>query len=154
MTVTFLKAAKTLTELKELYRKLAKEHHPDFGGSHEAMCKLNNEFEYLYGRLPKTKAEEASTETASEYMEVVKNLIAIPGITIELCGTWLWVTGETKPVKELLKVAGFKFAGKKVAWYWHSGEYRKRSRRKLSMEEIRALYGSKELEKEERERIA
>ncbi len=154
MTITYLKEAKTLTELKELYRSLAKIHHPDFGGSHAAMVKLNNEFEYLYDRLPKTKGEEASPETAADYIEVVKNLIAIPGITIELCGTWLWVTGETKPVKELLKVAGFKFAGKKAAWYWHSGKYRKRSKRKLSLEEIRDLYGSREIEKEEREKLA
>ncbi len=154
MTFTYLGNVKTRFELKELYRKLARELHPDFGGSTEEMIQLNNEFDYLFGRVETTKQEKASTETADDYMEVIKHLIHIPEINIELCGTWLWITGNTKPVKELLKEAGFKFAGKKKAWYWHAGEYRKRSKRKLSLDEIRLLYGTNEIEKEEREKIA
>ena len=88
-------------------------------------------------------------------MQIIKDIIFIPGIKIELCGTWLWVTGDTKPVKDLLSAAGFKFAGKKIAWYWHGNKkYRKKSKRKLSLEEIRDLYGSEQIQKKERQKIA
>ena len=150
MRIDYLKAATTRKELKELYREMAKKHHPDKGGDTEAMKKINLEFEYLFDRLPTTKQEQASPETAAEYMKIISDIIAIPGIYIELCGTWVWVTGNTKPIKDMLKAAGFKFAGKKAAWYWHSGKYRKRSKKKLSMQEIRDLYGSTTIEKEER----
>ncbi len=154
MIINYLKGVGTRQELKNLYKDLAKKLHPDFGGSTEAMIQLNNEFDYLFNRVGTTKQEKASPETAADYMEVIKHLVAIPGITIELCGTWLWITGDTKPVKDLLKAAGFKFAAKKTAWYWHAGPYRKRSNRKLSLSEIRAFYGSKEIDKENRTQIA
>jgi len=156
MEIKYLEGVKNLQELKNLYRELAKKHHPDHGGDTKTMQKINAEFEYLFNRLPKTKQEEAAEkagETAADYMQVVENIIFIPGIKIELCGTWLWVTGDTRPVKEQLKTAGFKFAPKKIAWYWHGGKYRKRSKRKLSMKEIRDLYGSEELEKRERQKV-
>jgi len=152
MTIKFFKGVNTLEELKNRYRKLAKEYHPDMGGSHEDMVQINNEFEYLFDRVGKTKQEENSSETAAEYMEIVKNIIHLPDIEIELCGTWLWVTGNTYPVKDELKAAGFKFAGKKKAWYWHSGDYKKRSRKKLSMNEIRSLYGSQKIEADEEDK--
>ncbi len=153
MKIVYLKDCSTRQELKNRYKALARELHPDFGGTTENMIQLNNEFDYLFDRVTTTKQEQSSPETAKQYMEVVQHLIAIPGITIELCGTWLWITGDTKPVKELLKAAGFRFAGKKAAWYWHAGDYKKRSRRKLSLTEIRALYGSEELEKQERAQV-
>lgn len=154
MFIRYLKDASTRQELKNHYKDFAKKLHPDFGGSNEAMIQLNREFEYLFDILEATKQEKTSPETAADYMEVIKHLITIPGIKIELCGTWLWITGNTKPVKDLLKDASFKFAGKKKAWYWHAGPYRKRSKRSLSLLEIRALYGSEEINKEERAQLA
>jgi|BioPla2DNA2_1021312.scaffolds.fasta_scaffold189662_1 curved DNA-binding protein CbpA len=155
MTINYFKGIDNLQDLKNLYRELAKKHHPDHGGDNETMKKINAEFEYLFNTLPKTKGEKASEQTATDYIKVVENIIHIPDIKIEIIGTWIWITGNTKPVKEELKKAGFKFAPKKVAWYWHGQKkYRKRSKKKLSMEEIRNLYGSEELEKKERKKIA
>lgn len=155
MKITYFNNINNLQDLKNLYRKLAMQYHPDHGGDVEKMKVINNEFEYLFDKLPKTKQEEVSEQTASEYMQIIKDIIFIPGIKIELCGTWLWVTGDTKPVKDLLSAAGFKFAGKKIAWYWHGNKkYRKKSKRKLSLEEIRDLYGSEQIQKKERQKIA
>jgi curved DNA-binding protein CbpA len=155
MTIDYFEGIDNLQDLKNLYRELAKKHHPDHGGDNETMKKVNAEFEYLFNILPKTKGEKASEQTAADYIKVVENIIHIPDIKIEIIGTWIWITGNTKPVKEELKKAGFKFAPKKVAWYWHGQKkYRKRSKKKLSMEEIRNLYGSEELEKKERKKIA
>jgi curved DNA-binding protein CbpA len=158
MEIKYLKNVGTLQELKNLYRQLAKKHHPDHGGDTRTMQQINAEFEYLFDHLPKTKQEKAAEkagETAQDYIHILEKILHLPGIKIEIIGTWLWVTGNTKPVKEELKKAGFKFAPKKIAWYWHGQKkYRKRSKKKLSMEEIRNLYGSEELEKKERKKIA
>ncbi len=153
MKIRFLNAATCKSELKKLYKQLAKELHPDMGGSHAEMVQLNNEFEYLFTRLPETKQEQASQETAQDFMDVVQGIAAIPGIYVELCGTWLWVTGETRAAKDQLKAIGFRWASKKQAWFWHAGPYRKRGKRQLSLPEIRNIYGSERIEGPEREAL-
>jgi len=150
MRVEYLNGVETLQELKQLYRKLVKEHHPDIGGDTAVMTQINLEFEYLYESMPKTKQEQASGESAEDYMGVVNKVSGLPDIKIELCGTWLWVTGSTYQAKDQLKAAGFRFSPKKQAWYWYYGKYRKTGRRQLSLDEIRRLYGTKELETKER----
>ena len=69
---------------------------------------------------------------------------SLPGIKVELCGSWMWVTGDTRQHKETLKAAGYRFSGKKVAWYWHAPGYAKLTRRVWAMDEIRATFGSDE----------
>ena len=50
--------------------------------------------------------------------------------------------------KKELKEIGFRWASNKKAWYWHSEAFRKRSKRKLSMNDIRNYYGSTEVQTE------
>lgn len=69
------------------------------------------------------------------------------GIKIEICGSWIWVSGNTYPNKCKLKDTGFKYSKNKGMWYWHNGNgYRKHGRRELSIDKIRSVFGSKELE--------
>ena len=61
---------KTLDELKKEYRRLAMIHHPDVGGTVEAMQAINAEFEALFPvfRMAQDKATQTrSSETAAEY---------------------------------------------------------------------------------------
>lgn len=67
----------TLEDLKKQYKRLAMKHHPDRGGSTEAMQQINAEYETLFSRLKdihKTAegetytAKTASTETAAEFL--------------------------------------------------------------------------------------
>ena len=44
----FDSSIKTLEQLKAAYRRLAKQHHPDHGGSTEAMQEINNEYTALF----------------------------------------------------------------------------------------------------------
>jgi predicted solute-binding protein len=62
-----------------------------------------------------------------------------------LVGAWIWVTGNTRPNKEILKAAGFLFASKKVAWYFRTAEYKVSKGGKKSLDEIREKYGSEVL---------
>ncbi|MBN1548270.1 MAG: hypothetical protein JW902_16590, partial [Syntrophaceae bacterium] len=63
---------------------------------------------------------------------------------VELCGVWLWITGNTYLAKDELKAFGCRFSGPKKAWYWRrekDGQDRWH-KRAISLQEIRAKYGS------------
>lgn len=152
---------KTLEELKKQYKKLALRHHPDLGGNTADMQEINNEYDLLFERLKNVHrsadgnvytARTATTETASDYREIINRLINLKGIEIEICGTWLWITGDTKPHRETLKELRFRWSNKKKAWYFHKDPYIKKSRRNLSLDDIRDLYGSERIHQQETER--
>lgn len=66
----------------------------------------------------KANESEPLTETILKAYNSIKHL---PGISIELVGCWLWVSGETKTVKDNLKDAGFRWNRKREKWSWHAG---------------------------------
>jgi hypothetical protein len=70
----------------------------------------------------------------------VEKACQLPGITIERCGSWYWVSGETKPVKDKLLELGFKYSGNKQRWYLGNGcTWHKHA---VDMQTIRQLHGS------------
>ena len=86
--------------------------------------------------------EKETQQTAAEYADLINQLLHIPGLIIELCGSWLWVTGKTYEAREQLKALGFRFSRKKQAWYFHSEPYHKHGKSEKSMQDIRDMYGS------------
>ncbi len=139
----FFTNCRTLEELKAEYRRLSKIHHPDLGGDLETMKQVNIQYEAAFNTLNSTSAEP-KTETAADFINVIDALIKLQGITIELCGSWLWISGDTKPVKEELKAAGCKWAAKKSMWYWKPADQGPtKTRKPATMEQIREKYGSR-----------
>jgi hypothetical protein len=69
-------------------------------------------------------------------------VIGLAGITIEVCGAWVWLTGNTKPHKDTLKAAGFWWAHKKAAWYFRPSDYKSRNKSDWDLDKIRDTYGS------------
>lgn len=49
-------------------------------------------------------------------------------------------------LKSELRKLEFKFSWNKTAWYWHATNYRKRSKKEFTMDGIRELWGSQEVE--------
>ena len=86
------------------------------------------------------------TEDAAQYGQEVSealNSIINLNLTIEICGAWVWVSGDTKNHKDALKSSGFKWAPKKKMWYFRPSDAKKsRSFGKFSINEIRDKYGS------------
>ncbi len=131
MTITYLKDAETLQELKKLYFKMAKEYHPDHGGDTETMKQINNEYDYLQGILPnqkpKTDDEKIFTETVESmgiYKEVISELMKYRDITIEIVGSWVWVFGKgTFAIKDnvLYEKLNFKYSKGQKKFYWFNG---------------------------------
>jgi DnaJ-domain-containing protein 1 len=140
-------ACSTIDEVRDLYRKLAKEHHPDAGGQTEVMQDINNEYAFASatilkgGNLSESKLEEELRFT-EEYAAAIDKIISLPGIIIELIGRWIWVGGATYPVRKQIKAAGFKWAEKKEKWIFRSEDYKSRGRSNKTLDEIRGKYGS------------
>ena len=152
----FFKNPETLEDLKAQYKTLAKKHHPDCGGRTEDMQEVNAEFEKLFNLLKNThrnaKGEKytsntETTETAEQFKTIIEQLINLEGVEIEICGSWIWLTGNTKEHKEAIKALKFRWSKKKLAWYYHEGEFKKMGKRSLSLDEIRNLYGSEKVER-------
>lgn len=137
----------SLDQVKALYKKLAKEHHPDFGGSTEVMQQVNCEYALASAKvINKTGMDESATEREMRFSEayrvVIEQVIHLDGLHIELVGHWIWVTGNTKAHRAALKAAGYRFASKKLAWYFRTDEFRVRKGGKKSLEQIKSKYGS------------
>ena len=66
-------------------------------------------------------------------------------LTIEIIGTWIWVSGDTFAVKAQLKELGFKWASKKKAWYWHPEGYVRMHKKNFTLDEIKNMHGSQTL---------
>ena len=140
---------KNLEELKKHYRELTKKYHPDVNSQGlEAMQKINVEFESLFNIVKfqsNYKSDNTTEETPREFINIIKNIINLD-LTIEIIGSWIWVSGNTKEHKELLKANSFKWAAKKLMWYYNpDGSYKKKSKKQLSINEIKNIYGSTEI---------
>lgn len=144
----FFTTCKTLDELKKEYRRLTMIHHPDHGGDTATMAAINNEYAERFESLKKAhnaQADEAhqTTEAPEEFIAIISELLKYPGLIVELCGSWLWISGETRPVKDQLKAAGCRWSSNKKMWYWHHAEDGAHwSRGKKTMNQIRQKYGS------------
>lgn len=151
-TTKYFKTATDLYTLKKEYRQLIKANHPDNGGDTWVMAAINNEYEMLFNKFKnehnaKAKADTTGEtkevhETPEQFRDIIEKIINIPDVEIELCGSWIWVSGNTKTYKDLFKSLGFRWASKKCMWYWRNEEDAVRSKRPASMEYIREKYGS------------
>jgi hypothetical protein len=154
-TAKFFKGITDLTELKKVYYKLALQFHPDRGGDTATMQQINNEYEVFSQALINGNADFSEgrkaweTKCAGMYTKIIEKIINLPGLIIEICGTWIWVTGNTFANKEQLAEHGFRFSRPKMAWYHRPEGFRKTSKGKYSLNKIREIYGSELVERME-----
>lgn len=138
----------SLEELKAEYRRLIKLHHPDFGGSTATMQQINAEHDLVFEQLKaqhNASADEfhQTTETPEEFRSLINELLKLPGVIVELCGNWVWLSGNTREHKEVLKSLGCRWAAQKKLWYWrHEEAGRRHYRGNKTMQDIRSKYGS------------
>ena len=137
-----------INEAKKIYKTLAKKLHPDVGGNEEAFKILNA----VYTDLIEHKIYFSNDiKIDIELEKVISLILHFENITIELVGSWIWVSGDTKEIKEKLKELGFKWASKKMMWFY--GEMKGRNPSEKSMDEIKAKYGSETLKNEEKKKL-
>jgi hypothetical protein len=103
------------------------------------------------GQINQSENETDSFENFTEEMNDILNIIcALEGLEIEICGSWVWVGGDTRMHKDILKGQGFKWANKKKKWSLRPKDWTKQSRGKMSMEDIRNAHGSMKVRKTKR----
>ena len=135
----------TVTELRTEYKRLLIKHHPDNGGTVSNMQEINSEYDELYSILSKENNTDDTCTTynekaTDEAFKAILNEIASYNMTIQIIGEWIWAF-DSFAYKDRLKELGFRYAPRKKAWTWHSGEYSKFYRKEVSLNHIRAKYG-------------
>lgn len=161
----FFNGINDLQELKAKHLELAKKHHPDNGGDAATMAKINAEYDEKVKELaanaekPRNgytdKAanmtdEEIAAAIAEEFKATLEKLMTLDleGVKVELIGSWLWVSGNTKPIKDELKALKFRWCPKKDGqpWTWHdSYTYYPSSKGRMSKADVEDKYGVEEL---------
>ena len=143
----------TLDELKKAYRAAAMANHPDRGGDTATMQRINAEYAARFEELKRVQNEaaaadttgrtKATAESAGDFIQIITELLKMEGLTVELCGRWLWIGGETMKHKEQLKGLGCRWSSSKKLWSWHFAEDGDTWHRgKRTMKQIRQKYGS------------
>ena len=141
----------TVEQIKIKYKQLAMKHHPDLGGDLETMKLLNNAYEEALKRCngQTTKDDQGKEHTYKYNQEIERSLmdkiiqllsLNMDNVEIDLIGSWIWITGDTKPVKDKLKEAGCTWHSKRGCWYFKIGKYYGRSS-PASLEELAVKYG-------------
>ena len=103
-----------------------------------------------------TRHDEQGTERTYRYREAVEQAVMdkidellrsgvlSDDVDVWLIGYWLWVEGNTRPIKETLKALGFRWHSKRVCWYWHDGR-RQHAFRGGSLDDIAEVYGAEHI---------
>ena len=142
------KSVEGLNEAKKVYKELAKKLHPDVGGDNEMFKMLNEVYNNILENGLNFLSED---EFDLELEKVISKILHFENIVIEVVGSWIWLSGDTKFIKETLKKLNFKWASKKKMWYY--GEMKGRNPKQKSMDDIKAKYGCQTVQTKQREKI-
>ena len=161
----YFKDLSSMESVKKQYRKLAMQYHPDRKEGNEEIFKIiNNEYEEALeiakiNETKKAKTEKEKDFIKSQYMnsknfrEKIDKLIKLDNIVIEICGTWLYISGKgTYENKEYLKneFGAFWSKSKKCWCISPQGKDFRKSRgyKGKNMSSIRNTYGSTKIKSE------
>ena len=154
-------------QVKALFKKLAMEHHPDRGGDLRTMQEINRQYQIALQSFDGvTSFDSEGTErtyryneaTETELMEKISKLLALRlhNVDITMIGLYIWVTGETKAVKEAIKsVGGMRWHSKRLCWFYKPEtlkNYRPRYSGK-DLSELADQYGSRSFKPTRQERV-
>lgn len=110
-TINYFANLRTPEEIKKRYFELAKQHHPDHGGDVATMQEINRQFADALQRAASGRAEgeeqqHARRECPADFVAIIDKLIRLDGLTLEIVGSWLWISGATYAHREEVKSPG------------------------------------------------
>lgn len=141
--MNYFNQCRTLREVKQKFKDLAMKHHPDRGGHNKTMQAINLEYSLIINNpfFNFSGQSESEKEAYIKFPEIIGKIINLE-LIIEICGQWIWISGNTYKYREYLKNNGFYFAKNKQVWYWRPADQGSTNRKPISMDRIRSLYGS------------
>lgn len=159
LSILGIKSTTNLTdvEITTAYRYAAAKYHPDRNPAGLEMMKLINVAYEILKAQDLSKITKASFAENYDYGETINKalnaIIALTGLSIEICGAWVWVGGNTKEHREILKQTGFLWSPKKNLWYFRPETHKSHNRGTWSMDEIRSIYGQKPVNSAEQKQL-
>jgi len=133
----YFKDIQGINEAKRVFKTLAKQLHPDIGGTETEFKLLNT----IYNNILEHKIYfSTDAKFDIEIEKIISQILHYENIVITVIGSWIWLEGETKIIKDKLKELGFRWAIKKKMWYF--GEKVRNGGKTKSMEDIKNKYGS------------
>lgn len=118
-----------------------------FINQEEMLKSIKAEYSTLMNVLTPSQAVEPEKERAAvtEKIKELQEKVNPEGLHLEICGTWLWVTGKTYQVKDALKELGFRYSANKLSWYYRQDDHRSSNQAPVPLEMIREKYGVTEV---------
>lgn len=145
----------TSDDIKTAYQKAVSLYHPDRNPAGLEMMKL---IHMAYAALKDYEGTFDETDhphkNYGETLNNALNAILDLGLDIEICGTWIWVSGDTKPHRETLKLAGYRWSPPKSCWYFRPEENKSYNRSSWAMDKIRQTYGNQAMKNKEKRLIS
>tara|TARA_R100000656_G_scaffold32769_1_gene28298 strand:- start:29 stop:532 length:504 start_codon:yes stop_codon:yes gene_type:complete len=145
-------------ETKAAYRKMSLQYHPDICAGGEHMQKMiNSAYEILKDFQGSIGSTPNNGELSKVMADALASIVHIEGLELEICGSWLWVSGNTYPNRTALTAAGLRFSGSKKRFYLNpdkkSGGKKKWYGKAWSMERIQNTHGSRKVSNKARASI-
>ena len=158
MQTKYFSNGMTVAQLKKLYHELAMKWHPDRGGDTATMQAINAQYHDAlngcHGEVTKDAQGESHTYYYNRQREdavidfidrLIKSGALQEDVECWLIGSWVWVQGNTKPVKDILKALGCSWHSKRTAWYWHVPGYRTRYNSAVDLDGLAVAYGASQI---------
>ena len=142
MEVKYFKNCKNPAELAGRYQTISQVF--DFHGTPE-VTPLKKEVEAEYKQVLSAfqAIQSSSSEPQEESLDEIIGRIKSLGLSGEVCGRWLWLSGNNiHSHRKQLQALGFKYSPSKRSWYWRRDEDMSPNDNPIPLEAIREKYGS------------
>ena len=129
---------------KMALREAEAKYHPDHNPAGMKMMQLvHAAYQTLKNYTGPTKSGYNSKygEVVNQALNAIKDL----GLEITVCGSWLWIRGNTKPYRTILREAGFVWASGKGCWYMRPPGQNSNNHKPWLRSKIHETYGTVEV---------